>query len=149
MPPLAQALDGPDPATGGEVAPLREDDQRVVVVETGRQVGDVPFDVRAAGARVRGDEAVGQPVENDVDRGIPLQGVLEHDARVAPVPVHQRVDNQEGVAGAGVARHDDQRSATVVRRRRALDDDPDAEHPSCLPLQHPEEPSDDRVVRPV
>jgi hypothetical protein len=54
-------------------------------------------------ARLVADEVVGQPVEVDVDQRVELERVLEHDARLPQVvAVHQRVHEQERVAGAGM-----------------------------------------------
>ena len=100
-------------------------------------------------ARVGPDEPVRQPVQHHVDRRVPLQGVLEHDARLAGVPVHQRVHEEERVARAGVpatgpaAAARRTTSAAGPRRR------PARAAPAGLPEQDLQEPLHQVVVRPL
>ena len=103
----------------GEVAALGEDHERVVVVEAGRQRRDLRLEVLAL-RRVGRDEPGRDPVQQHVDRRVPRQRVLEDDARLAVVPVHERVDQRERVARPGVPAADQQRLAGVGVRCRAL-----------------------------
>ena len=50
-------------------------------------------------------------LQHDVDHRVPGEGVLEDDAGLAGVPVHQRVDQRERVAGPGVTAADQDRLA--------------------------------------
>ena len=93
----------------GVVATLGEDQQRILVVEVAGQVGDRLLDcTRCAGGGCRVDELARQPVEVHVHDWVGLHGVLHDDARLPQViPVHQRVHQQEAVAGPGAsAQHD-------------------------------------------
>ena len=65
------------------------------------------------------DEPCRDAVQDHVDRGVPGQGVLEHHARLAVVPVHQRVDQHERVARPRVPAADQQRLARDGRRAPA------------------------------
>ena len=55
------------------------------------------------------DEGVGQAVDDHVEAGVELEGGLHHDPGLAPVAAEQVVDEQERVAGAGVAAEHDHR----------------------------------------
>ena len=77
-------------------------------------------------------------LQHHVDHRVPGQGVLEHHPRLAVVPVHQRVDQRERVAGAGVPAADQDRLARDGRRvsgRRSRS--VSAEHPPGLAEEHP------------
>ncbi len=67
-------------------------------------------------ARVGPDEPARQPVQQDADGRVPGEGVLEHDARLPAVPVHERVHQQERVARTGVPAAHQQRLARERRR---------------------------------
>ena len=92
------------------------------------------------------EEPVRQAVEHDVDRRVPLQRGGEHDPGLAGVPVDQGVQEQERVAGPGVAAEHQQRTAEVLVRVGALDLHPQPEHPRRGPVEHPEVPADEPVV---
>ena len=116
---LAQPVDAALPALGGEVAALGEDHERVVLVEAvGQRRRSGPRGRRRAG--LGRDEAGRDPAEQHVDDRVPGQGVLEHDPRLAAVPVHQRVDQRERVARPGVPAGHQERDAGVGVRARAV-----------------------------
>ncbi len=142
---LAQPFDRPDPAARREVAALREDHERVVLVEADGEVADVLLD-RSALA-VRRDEPVRQPVEQHVDRRVPLQHVLEHDPRLAVEPVDQRVDEHERVARAGVPAHHELGPPGQRGVRVGADDvEVQPQRPPRLPEQERQEPAGEHVV---
>jgi len=59
------------------------------------------FSLGVLAVLAHGDEAARQPVEHHVDQRVPLQRVLQDDARFPVEPVDQGVDQQERVARAG------------------------------------------------
>ena len=141
VPEPAQPLDRPGPAPLGEVAALREDDHRVARAgpagQRGDRLGDVVGDVR-----VRGDEAVRQPVEQHVDGRVELQRVLEHDPRPQLGERHQLADQQHRVARPGVPAEHQLRPVPAERAPVAGADHPQPERPprgSVDPIEHPAE----------
>ena len=146
-PQLAQPVDPALPPGAGEVAALGEDHERVVAVEVGGQRRDLLLE-RVAGslAGLRGDEARRDPPQQDVDDGVPGQGVLEDDARLPVVPVHQRVHEHERVTRARVPAGDEQRGAGVGVRGRSVGDDREPQHPPRLAEEGPHHPLDQVVV---
>ncbi len=142
---LAQPLDPPLAPARGEVAALREDHERVVRVEPRGQLRDLVLDALSR-RRVRRDEAGGDPVQQHVDGRVPRQRVLQYDARLTVVPVHQGVDQREGVARPRVPAADQQRLARVRVGRRSRGLDGQVEHPPGLAEEHPEHALDEVVV---
>ena len=98
-----QPLDRPLAPVLGDVAALGEDDEGVV---RRRGCGSARRPARRRGPPPRPGSGrmnrFGSRLSTHVDRRVPLQGVLEHDARLAGVPVQQRVHDEERVARAGV-----------------------------------------------
>ena len=102
--------------------------------------------MRSPAAGFGRDEPGRDPVQQHVDGRVPRQRVLEDDARLAVVPVHQRVDQREGVARPRVPAADQQRLAGVRVGRRAGGLDGQVEHPPGLAEEHPEHALDEVVV---
>ncbi len=136
QPASAQRLDRALTAGRGEVAALGEDHEGVVVVEVAGEGGDVVLEV-GAGRRGRREEAGRHPVEQHVDQRVPGQGVLEHHAWLAVVPVHQRVEQHQRVPRPGVPAGDQEREARVGVRLRAVGDHAQVEHAAGLGEQDP------------
>ena len=97
----------------------------------------------------RADEPVRQPVQQDVDRRVPLQRVLEHDARLPVVLVDEGVHEQERVARPGVPAEHQEWPVVVRRWSRAVDLDPQVQHSLRLAEHDREVALDQAVVRPL
>ena len=148
QPEPVQPVDGPFAPLRGEVATLREDHERVVLVEVAGQVADLGLEV-AALAPVGGDEPARQPGEQHPERRVPGEHLLEHDPRLAAVPVHQRVHQREGVPRAGVPAEHQQRLAGVGVRGGPDGLDLQAQHPPGLAEEHHEVGLHQVVVDPL
>ncbi len=128
---LVQPRDRAIAARGGEVAALGEDHEGVVGVQPGGEGGDLRLEV-LPGPRVGGDEAGRDPAQDHVDGRVPREGVLEDDARLAAVPVQQRVHQGERVARPRVAAADENRPLGVPVGCRPVGADPQCQHPARL-----------------
>ena len=109
------------------------------------ELGDLVLDARAL-LGVGRDEPRRDPVQEHVDGRVPGEGVLEDDARLAVVPVHERVDQRERVARSRVPAADQQRLAGVRVRGRAGGLDGQVEHPLGLAEEHPQQALHEVVV---
>jgi hypothetical protein len=144
-----QRRDAPGTPLGRDVAALREQHEGAVVREVTRDPGD-----RLGGAvlappapRGRRDEGGRQPVQQHVDRRVPLQRVLEDDGGGAPRPAQQGVEQDERVPGAGVPAHDDERGVGQGGAVGRLHDDPQPQCPAHLPEQDAEHDAGEDDVR--
>ncbi len=140
----AQALDRTGAPRRRDVAPLREDQQGVARGHGCRQAPDLlDHGVLLPGRRVQ--ERHGQPVEQHVDHRVPLEGLLEDHARPTTLPRQQLVDEEERVAGSGMAAQDQQRVldrlgvAVVTRQVRTAAVDAQDEELRSEPVQDPQE----------
>ena len=140
-----ELLDGPCPASLGEVATLGEQHDGVA----GRRGARHPLDLRhhvAAGPTTH--EARADPVEQHVDGGVELEQVLQHDPRpTRDTTVHHRIHDQERVAGAGVpAEHQHRSIGTRLGERVVLIVEGEAEREPGRRHQPAQEPRHQPVV---
>jgi hypothetical protein len=101
-----QPLDASLAALGGEVRPFGKDHQRARLPQLPRHRGDLDLRVPAPGI----DEAVGQPLSQDVDQWIEPQGLVHHHARTASVAAQELMQHQQRVALARVPAEHNHRS---------------------------------------
>ena len=144
----AQPADRARTPLRGEVAALGEDHERVVLVEVAGQVAHLGLEVVARGG-MAGDEPARQPRQQHPERGVPGEGLLEHDPWLAAVPVHQGVHQRERVTGPRVPAEDQQRLARERVRARADGLDLQPQHPARLPEEHDQVGLHDVVVDPL
>ena len=97
-------------------------------------------------SRVGRDEARRDPPQHHVDRRVPREGVLQHHARLAGVPVQQGVHQDERVARPRVAAHHEHRSVRHARRVRPVGADPQREHAPGLAEEDDQRALDEVVV---
>jgi hypothetical protein len=143
---LLQPLDGALPARRREVAAPGEEEHHFAGAGVLGHRRDLHL--RVAAARV--DEAVRQPVAEDVDQRVEPQRLVEHQPRSAPVPAQQLVQHEQRVALAGVAAEHDRRLGGLRERGQrllgAVDPDLDARPARDRAVEAAHEPAQEVVV---
>src|SRR6266851_564905 len=140
---LAQVGDRPFPQGRLEVVAFGEQHEGIPVAQPGGQGADSGDLGIAPGGPVP-DEAVGQPVEQDVEQRLPLELLQHDDARVAAVLQHQCRHEHQGVASTGVPAEDQDRAP--LGRGSVLDDHLDVEQPGADRLETAQPPGHQPVV---
>lgn len=131
--PFFELGDRAQPARLGEVAALRKDHQRVPWADPAGELAD-RVDHLGPATLARRDEPRRQAVEDHVDHRLPLQRVLEHDPRPPVLLDEEVVDQEERVAGAGVAAENQPRRPIGSLQRLDPQIDPEIEAASVPAL---------------